>query len=128
MDRNIIKLSGAEEAHNDFGRSLLSLIEEVTGNYWKDLVPLLHLSIQFHINHSADLATVMAQLEKTDETLKNISKQHGVSVTGRLEELRPEVILENIKVVEAPQKEEKNNEEKEHEAGSAHESQSLESV
>ena len=51
LDRNRLKLSGAEEAHNDFGRSLLDLIEEVTMYYWKDLVPLLHMVIKFNIHH-----------------------------------------------------------------------------
>jgi len=134
MDRNRLKLSGAEEAHNDIGRSLLSLIEEVTVYYWKDLVPLLHMMIQFSINHSSDLATVMAKLEKTDAILKNISEQHGTSVTGRLADLKPEPVPENIKIQEGPITEsipenaKEKDEEKEDLDSLASESQCLESV
>ena len=107
LDRNRLKLSGAEEVHNDFGRSLLTLMEEVTIHYWKDMVPLLHMIIKSNINHSSDLATVMKKLEKTDSILKDVCEEHGISVTGRLEYLRPEPITENIKVDEAPEEGEK---------------------
>ncbi|KAL7539298.1 hypothetical protein ACHAXR_009169 [Thalassiosira sp. AJA248-18] len=122
LDRNRLKLSGAEEAHHDFGKSLLSLIEEVTHHYWKDFLPLLHMIIQFNINHSSDLATVMAKLEKTDASLRNISKEHGVSIAGRLEELKPE---ENLKVDEEKRDE---MEEKGEEDSSGKGSQGLQSV
>ena len=102
LDRNRVKLSGAEEQHNDLGKNLLELIEEVTKHHWKDLVPLLHMMIQFSINHTADLSTIMAKLEKTDAILKDISEDHGTSVTGRLTELRPEPIPEDIKIQEVP--------------------------
>ena len=72
LERNRLKLSGAEEAHHDLARSLISLIEDVTEHYWKDMIPLLHMTIQFSINHSSDLAAVMARLEKTEVNLINL--------------------------------------------------------
>ena len=95
LERNVLKLSGAEEAHDDYGRSLLVYVDEVTTTYWKDILPLLHMIMQFHINHGSDLAAVMAKLEKTDALLTKIGEDHGVGVSGRLGELkagRPEVI------------------------------------
>lgn len=92
LERNVLKLSGAEEAHDDYGRSLLVYIEEVTTTYWKDFIPLLHMVMKFSINHSSDMASVMMKLEKIDAVLKN----NGIGVAGRLGELKsspPELII-----------------------------------
>ena len=107
LDRNRIKLSGAEEVHNDVGKSLVALIEEVTVNYWKDVVPLLHMTIQFKINHSSDLAAVMQKLKRTDATLKEVSEQHAISETGRLDYLKPEPIPESVNLDCVPEEEER---------------------
>lgn len=102
LDRNRLKLSGAEEAHNDLGRSLLALIEEVTLHYWKDLVPLLHMMIQFSVSHTSDMATVMSKLEVVDVMLESISEEYGTSVAGRLEDLKPEPLPDSIQIPDAP--------------------------
>ncbi|KAL9186271.1 hypothetical protein ACHAXT_005509 [Thalassiosira profunda] len=111
LERNRLKLSGAEEAHHDLARSLISLIEDVTEHYWKDMIPLLHMTIQFSINHSSDLAAVMARLEKTEANLKNVCEQHELEVTGRLEDLKPEPIPEATPEEAEPKKEDAEDEE-----------------
>mmetsp|Transcript_17727 Transcript_17727/g.27729 ORF Transcript_17727/g.27729 Transcript_17727/m.27729 type:complete len:357 (+) Transcript_17727:3-1073(+) len=90
LDRNRLKLSGAEEAHNEFGTVLLAFMEEVTLRYFKDFIPLLHMIIQLSIKHSVDVASVMIKLEETDSGLQHLCAEHGISIAGRLEELRPE--------------------------------------
>mmetsp|Transcript_19534 Transcript_19534/g.41120 ORF Transcript_19534/g.41120 Transcript_19534/m.41120 type:complete len:381 (+) Transcript_19534:96-1238(+) len=91
LERNVVKLSGAEEAHDDYGRSLLLYIDEVTTTYWKDFVPLLHMFMKFSMNGASDTSVVMRRLEKVDAILK----KSEIGVTGRLEALKsspPEVI------------------------------------
>jgi len=90
LERNRLKLSGAEEAHNEFGTVLLAFMEEVTLRYFKDFIALLHMIIQLSINHSADVASVMKKFEETDAGLQRLCAEHGISIAGRLEELRPE--------------------------------------
>ncbi len=92
LERNVVKLSGAEEAHDDYGRSLLLYIDEVTTTYWKDFVPLLHMFMKFSMNGSSDTTVVMKRLEKVDAILK----KSEIGVTGRLEALKtspPELII-----------------------------------
>ena len=98
LERNLAKLSGADEAHSDFGSTLLSLIEDVTHHYWRDMVPLLYMMIQFSISHSNDISTVLSKLEVVDATLQSIAEQHGVKISGRLRKLKPELPPETKKV------------------------------
>jgi hypothetical protein len=108
LHRNRLKLGGTKEAHDEFGKGLLALMEEVTVHYFKDFIPLLHMIIRLSINHSSDVASVMKRLEDVDASLKEVCEEHGISVAGRLEELRPEsdVGKELSKVAEAPMEEE----------------------
>ncbi|EED90903.1 predicted protein [Thalassiosira pseudonana CCMP1335] len=96
LDRNILKLSGAEEAHDDYGRSLLLYIELVTSTYWKDLIPLLNMLCEFYLASSSDYADIMAKLQTTDANLRKLAMDHGVGMGGRLQALkakRPESLV-----------------------------------
>lgn len=79
----------------------------------------------------------MTRLDNTDAILQSISEQHGTSLNGRLKDLRPEPIPDDIKIQQVPsesvpesikEKEEAKEEEKEDGGSSASESQGLKSV
>lgn len=88
LERNMLKLNGAREAHDSYGESLYLFMDEVTERAWKDMYPLLLRTFEFDRNYSRDQAKVFTKLTKTVTVLKSIGDKEGLDPTGRLHELK----------------------------------------
>ncbi|KAL7468298.1 hypothetical protein ACHAXS_008511 [Conticribra weissflogii] len=95
MERNILKLSGARETHDSAGESLILLLDEIVHRSWKDVFPLIKMSMQFEAEYSAMQAKIFERLNETSKIMSNIGVNESLSNTSRLEALRtmnPEVL------------------------------------
>mmetsp|Transcript_2439 Transcript_2439/g.4601 ORF Transcript_2439/g.4601 Transcript_2439/m.4601 type:complete len:758 (+) Transcript_2439:126-2399(+) len=100
MERNVLKLSGARETHDSAGESLILLLDEIVHRSWKDVFPLIKMSMQFEAGYSAMQAKTFERLYGTLEMLSNIGMNESLSNTSRLEALRtmnPEVLYTGTK-------------------------------
>lgn len=88
FDRNELKLSGAREAYDSYGESLLLFLEEVTERAWRDCFPLLMRAMQYDINFSADQARVFSSLNETVEMLEELGAAREVDPDGRIRTLK----------------------------------------
>ncbi|KAL7519122.1 hypothetical protein ACHAWX_003932 [Stephanocyclus meneghinianus] len=96
LERNVVKLAGARETHDDSGESLFLFLDEVVNRSWRDIFPLLHRTVKFEQDYSAMQAKTFQRLSGTAELLDLIGRNKSISMSSRLKSLKtlhPEVIF-----------------------------------
>ena len=95
LERNVVKLAGARETHDNSGESLFLFLDEVVNRSWRDIFPLLQRTVKFEQDYSAMQAKTFQRLSGTAELLDLIGRNKSISMSSRLQSLKtlhPEVI------------------------------------
>ncbi|KAL3799455.1 hypothetical protein HJC23_013910 [Cyclotella cryptica] len=95
LERNVVKLAGARETHDNSGESLFLFLDEVVNRSWRDIFPLLQRTVKFEQDYSLMQAKTFQRLTGTTELLDLIGRNKSISMSSRLKSLKtlhPEVI------------------------------------